>query len=407
MRTPTYPGRVKDASDWLRERASGVLAAPAQTALVGWLERRLAACTATVGTAPNGRYPVLDRLLETSRAAWRAGCAGFVERVARDLAGVGVAEVTCLTGELAAWPVLRVGCEDGRALVYRDRDLRVATWFMGLCSALSEGLPAALHVRRIVAFQSHAWDLVVERAPCPQEAVERFFLRVGALQRLLERLRATDMHARNLVAAADHPVLIDLEGLLQPVELGPMPTGLLPFVAVGEPGRPGPNVGGIHLGGRIVLPFPPHIVEEVAPTVPANPLDHLDAILEGYHAMDVRLTRFAALGARLAEARALPVRVLLRSGSTYRAVLRECLAPELLHDPATRDRVMVERLAAAGPPPLPEELVALREHRVPHLTAPAGPHHLGIPADPDRVRRAMPLVLEPRGLDESSSRSKP
>src|SRR5262249_8645718 len=147
-----------------------------------------------------------------------------------------------------------VALASGRRLVYKPRDVRIGAWFMELVAELNErGLRVQLQGRRIAAGPEHAWDEGVDAEPCPGAGeAARFFGRAGALLRLLQALRAVDMHRRNLVAAGEHPAIVDFDGLFRPelgerswLERSPYATGLLPMWVVGEPGRRALNGGGL------------------------------------------------------------------------------------------------------------------------------------------------------------------
>ena len=73
--------------------------------------------------------------------------------------------------------------------------------------------------RRSIAGDGYGWTEFVEHTACDDAAgCQRFFRRAGAWLALFHCFAATDIHHENLVAAADHPVPIDLETLLQTPE---------------------------------------------------------------------------------------------------------------------------------------------------------------------------------------------
>ncbi|HSK80119.1 MAG TPA: type 2 lanthipeptide synthetase LanM family protein, partial [Thermoanaerobaculia bacterium] len=63
----------------------------------------------------------------------------------------------------------------------------------------------------------HGWVEFVTPAPCrnPGE-IRRFYQRQGGYLALFRLLEATDFHAENLIAAGEHPVLVDLETFFHP-----------------------------------------------------------------------------------------------------------------------------------------------------------------------------------------------
>jgi len=64
---------------------------------------------------------------------------------------------------------------------------------------------------------AYGWVEEVEPRPCQhQQDVQSFYYRAGMLVCLIYALEGTDCHNENLIAAGEHPVLIDHETLLQP-----------------------------------------------------------------------------------------------------------------------------------------------------------------------------------------------
>jgi lantibiotic modifying enzyme len=59
-------------------------------------------------------------------------------------------------------------------------------------------------------------EFVAAQACKSEEEVRRFYERQGAYLALLYALEATDFHSENLIAAGEHPVLLDLEALFHP-----------------------------------------------------------------------------------------------------------------------------------------------------------------------------------------------
>ncbi len=64
---------------------------------------------------------------------------------------------------------------------------------------------------------AYGWVEEVEPRPCrDQRDVETFYYRAGMLVCLIYALEGNDCHQENLIAAGEHPVLIDHETMLQP-----------------------------------------------------------------------------------------------------------------------------------------------------------------------------------------------
>src|SRR5262249_12442012 len=77
---------------------------------------------------------------------------------------------------------------------------------------------------RVLDRRRYGWAEFVQAGPCgSREQVQRFYRRQGAYLALLYVLAATDFHYENVIAAGEHPVLVDLEALFHRRALGPRP----------------------------------------------------------------------------------------------------------------------------------------------------------------------------------------
>jgi type 2 lantibiotic biosynthesis protein LanM len=106
----------------------------------------------------------------------------------------------------------------GFRLVYKPRSMSIDVHFQELLSWLNAlGYQPAFRTLKILDKQTHGWVEYVQGSPCSSpDEVERFYQRQGGYLALLYALEAGDFHAENLIAAGEHPVLIDLEALFQP-----------------------------------------------------------------------------------------------------------------------------------------------------------------------------------------------
>jgi type 2 lantibiotic biosynthesis protein LanM len=175
-------------------------------------------------------YPVLARQLAVMVDGWvRAG-----EKLGRDLAADGdllgevfaggslgaVAEVVTGLGDRhrGGATVSRLRWTDGTELIYKPRPMRVDAHFQELLAWVnSKGVTARLRTVRCLDRGDHGWMEQVTAAACDDLAARRrFYRRHGALLALLYMLGGSDFHAENVIAAGEHPVLIDLETLIQP-----------------------------------------------------------------------------------------------------------------------------------------------------------------------------------------------
>ena len=178
----------------------------------------------------HGRYPLLrQRINETCRAWLDQSCA-ISDRFAIDanaileilLPGKSVPAIRKVV--LGAGDSHRGGhcvailefC-DGRSLVYKPRNLAIDTRFAEMLDWVNRRCATDLQVPAHIDRGSYGWVEFVAHAECADaEAVERFYGRIGSLLALLYILEGNDFHYENLIAAGEHPVLIDLESFFRP-----------------------------------------------------------------------------------------------------------------------------------------------------------------------------------------------
>ena len=401
-------------------------APPLDASVTGWLERFEA-------------WPVLAWVMTRLLLDWRTYAHELVSRLARDSAllgtslfqGHGPRVLAGVQGDLGdlhdggrSVAVLRF--ETGHSVVYKPKDLRITRGVQELCAFLNaRGLPLPLHVRQVLCRDGYAWEEFVPAAPCHSAAeVERFYLRMGMLVRLLQVLEGRDLWLDNLVAAGEHPVFVDLEMVLQPRRRGladtpasrlaeeqlqesvallgilaapqAMEAGLLaedvgaltPPRAFMSPLRHVPALEALTGGGRASREG--HVLftrEAYAPTLagaPARAVEHLEALLEGYRAMHARLraSREELLAAEgpLERLSGLPVRYIHRDTWTCYRLAQAGLAPSLLTHPERREAAFASLLhttslhpqAEAEQAVVREEVEALRRLDVPYFLCHTG-----------------------------------
>ncbi len=105
----------------------------------------------------------------------------------------------------------------GWHLVYKPKSLTIDVHFQELLAWLSErGSHPAFRLLKLIDKATYGWTKFIEMGSCTsEEAVRRFYERQGGYLALLYALEATDFHLENVIAAGEHPMLIDLEALFQ------------------------------------------------------------------------------------------------------------------------------------------------------------------------------------------------
>src|SRR5262245_27742857 len=314
----------------------------------------------------------------------------------------------------------------GLRLVYKPRSLAVEVRFQELLAWLNQrGDHPPFRTLKVLDRGSHGWSEWAAAEACHTVAeVQRFYEQLGGLVAVLYGLAAADMHQENLIAAGEHPVLVDLEALFQPevhtLDLthadhsaaralweSVMGTMLLPCrLSVAANGE-GVDLSGLARSEGQQTPYPvPQWRDEGTdamrlerthktlsgskncPTLngaAVAPLDYQESLLTGFTSTYDLLARhrdelLAATGplAGFADAE---VRVILRSTRTYAVLLRESFHPDVLRDALDRDRLW-DRLWATVPgnsrlaQVIPFERADLEQGDIPLFTTSPASRHL-------------------------------
>ncbi|WBB76084.1 type 2 lanthipeptide synthetase LanM family protein [Micromonospora sp. WMMD1128] len=174
-------------------------------------------------------YPVLARDLIRVVDNWEAARLEFARRLVADHATLadrcGVPDAL---GDLAGVSfgagdshrggrsVAVVRFTSGVRVMYKPRRLQVDRHFQQLLRWLDErGAQPPLRTFWVLDRGAYGWTEFVAGGPCAdRDALSRFHRRQGALLALLQTLGATDFHLENVIAAGEHPMLIDLEAML-------------------------------------------------------------------------------------------------------------------------------------------------------------------------------------------------
>jgi type 2 lantibiotic biosynthesis protein LanM len=387
-------------------------------------------------------YPVLDRHARGLAGDWVRSTAELLVRLDADAAAVGGLAGGGALGRIARVDACRsdphgggrhvavLYPRGGAPVVYKPRSLALDVAYATLVAWLDGVLPPDAprpRAVRVVDRGTHGWAEYVAPAACADAAaLARYYERAGAALCLAHVLRGTDLHAGNVIAAGEHPMLVDLETLATPVpaegahalgRLEPcvLDVGLLPQVRVdgGGAGRVEAGVGVAAARGRgapraaraagwvdantdamrwgeWVESCGPGAHEPTVRGAPNGPpgVDVGACVARGfrraYRALRAHRDALLAPDGPLAPLAAGETRVLLRGTSTYAVLLARTSHPDFLADEAVHAaelnvlRRPYER-PGAGPPPafgaafgpvLDAEHAALQRRDVPHFTVP-------------------------------------
>lgn len=179
-------------------------------------------------------FPALDDLCGALVENWIATVAEFLSRLEADRDGFDerfeaanfVGTITNLEAGLSdphrgGRCVVRMMFENGTTLIYKPRSIAPEDHFSLLIAQLNTSdIPHPLRPARCWDCGDYGWMEDVVPTPCATLAdVHAFYWRSGALLGLVYLALGVDIHQENLVAAAEFPVLIDLEALWHPQEL--------------------------------------------------------------------------------------------------------------------------------------------------------------------------------------------
>lgn len=342
-------------------------------------------------------YPVLGRLLATVALDWVQAGARFAARLAADWPALGdtfgrsgrLGPVTELVTELGdphrggqTGSALTFAC--GVRLVYKPRPITVDCNVQQLLDWLMvRGLSCPVRLPMAIDRGDYGWvEYVTPRACADRPELHRFYRRQGVLLAVLYLLRASDLHAENVIAAGEHPMLVDLEATCQPelafgdslpaAEQAAMAdatrsvlrVGLLPIQtwqtaagASADLSGLGPDRGQLSPlalpvvvdGGtdrmRIQLRRQPLAATANQPSDPASPvrvLDYVDDIVAGfsetYELCQRHRRELLAPDGPLAAFAGNQVRVIVRATAEYALLRSTSLHPDVLADGLDTDR---------------------------------------------------------------------
>jgi len=382
------------------------------------------------------KYSVLARLVATAMDFWVEEKAEFLQRLTSDLPTIqqtfqeNTGQVVAIEWNISdphnrGRSVMALTFASGLKLIYKPRGLGLeAAYFQLLTWCNQQKVLLPFKILKVINCITHGWMEYVEHLPCEDTAAaQRYYQRAGMLLCLLYALQGTDCHQENLIASGEHPVLVDLETLLQPEarEIDPkieevggaqyqanqqffdsvLRTGLLPRWEFGLRGKAEDISGLGGIGEKILvrrqkwqnintdsmaLKYESGIMPAEANTplldgITLSPNDYLNELVDGFRQMyqflterrEVLLTTDSPLAA-LAHQR---VRFLFRNSQIYANVLGKSLHPKFLRhgiDRSIQLNVLSRPLLAADAKSLvwsllAVELQALEQMDIPYFVA--------------------------------------
>lgn len=407
-------------------------------------------------------YPVLARQLVTTIDQWVQCSLEFLEHLCQDWSAIRTTFspdadpglLSALQGDAGdqhrgGRSVLIPQFNGGVRLVYKPKSLAVDVHFQELLTWLNQrGDHPPFRILSVLDRGDHGWVEFAHAAACESEAqLSRFYERQGAYIALLYALEATDFHYENLIAAGEHPVLVDLEALFTPLIEKPivkeagqlassiisysvMNIGLLPLRLWSTDEADGIDLSGLGAIPGQITPYGVPMWEAAGtdemrlvrkrvemPGGQNRPAlngayvdvqDYAGAIAAGFDNMyRLILQHRSALLASdgpLARFAGDEVRFILRPTKMYGALRHESLHPDMLRDGLARERLLDQLWVGAEQVPalarvIPAERDDLHEGDIPLFTTRPNSHDLWT-----STNKQIPGFFAESGLDRVNHR---
>lgn len=176
-------------------------------------------------------YPVFGRLVTTQLRQWQQHVTEVADRLDDDrsvlreqftdgdtLGAVTELEPLAEDTHRDGRAITRVAFESGVTVVYKPRSVAPGATFYDVLDGLNDVLPVPeFRIPTYVERPEYGWMEWIDHEPCPDEAaVERYYERAGGLVCLCYLLEFFDCQYENLIAAGEHPLLVDAETVCHP-----------------------------------------------------------------------------------------------------------------------------------------------------------------------------------------------
>jgi type 2 lantibiotic biosynthesis protein LanM len=176
-------------------------------------------------------YPVLEDLIKIIINQWVKSTTDFVERLAADVSKLAetfggvrsLGQVQTIVTNLSNRhtsdrSILMLTFTSGVELVYRPQDLALDKAFQELlhwCNQQNISLP--FQQVKILSGEGYGWQELIKQQACETRSqVQHFYQRAGMLSALLWVLGTKDCEHDHVVAAGEHPLLINAAALMSP-----------------------------------------------------------------------------------------------------------------------------------------------------------------------------------------------
>jgi len=168
------------------------------------------------------KYPVLTSKLNTIRHNWFRSNLALLTRYATDRAEIQRHLLDGHSGQLSGLKTLGdphnggtgamcLSFDSGLRCMYKPRNLAVDTAMNQVISWIGERLLHPLKTFQVLERGTYGWCAYVEHTHCSGEALSRHYYRLGSLLAIAHAFNLVDIHAENLIASGEFPVIVDFE----------------------------------------------------------------------------------------------------------------------------------------------------------------------------------------------------
>jgi type 2 lantibiotic biosynthesis protein LanM len=380
-------------------------------------------------------YSVLARLLSVTTDLWVDATEEFLQRLASNWGNIQqtfqgeteLGQVVNVQSDISdphnnGRSAIAVTFDSGLKLIYKPKDLGSEQVYFKLLAWFNDhGAPLPFKLLKILNYSTHGWVEFVEHLPCQDEGeVKRYYQRAGMLLCVVYALKGSDCHAENIIACGEHPVLVDMETLVNPQvrevenlmdraeaqvsanqQLGDsvLGTGFLPRWEFGQDKQVAYDVSGLGGFGEQNTPFrspkwkninTDNMVLEreegklqLFANVPSlnginlSPSNYVDELVDGFQQMYQFLLKhreaLLAPGGSLTALAHQRVRFIFRNTNVYSFFLYKTLHPKFLRDGADRSielDVLSRALLRADAKPFLWSLLQLEQQALAQLDIP-------------------------------------
>lgn len=263
-------------------------------------------------------------------------------------------------------------CRGGR-VIYKPRPGgNESAWFFLLGWMNRQGFQPEQRLMQVLVAKEYSWMEYAEAAPCASAAaVRRFYERLGGLIAAAYLLKAVDCHRENLIAAGEHPILLDLDALwhVSPVTKTQSVTDVLYRTGFFPNARRGSLQSRSSVLGRSSRGS--HLPRIAGEPIPPGPYakEIISGFTRGWHCLVGNPKRRAAFNRMAGRIRSGQRRWIYLATAKYAAIVRASLGPAVMRSVAERDALIRHFCSRTGVSKtvIQAETTALGELNIPYF----------------------------------------